>query len=109
MIIYLHSLFDCFVDFVFGMYYDHKAKRVPPVKNNLLLESAVSLAEKIRLNYYQLINIICCLYVTKCILYYTFLRLNLNIQLYKEIYLFIYLNMYLHLILEQRKFHQRKL
>ncbi|KAH0950874.1 hypothetical protein HN011_011884 [Eciton burchellii] len=30
------------------MYYDHKAKRVPPVKNNLLLESAVSLAEKIR-------------------------------------------------------------
>jgi len=47
----------------------------------------------------------------KYILYYTFtpLRLNLNIQLYKEIYLFIYLNMYLHLILEQRKFHQRRL
>jgi len=56
MIIYLHSLFDCFIDFVFGMYYDHKAKRVPPVKNNLLLESAVSLAEKIRFKLLSIIN-----------------------------------------------------
>ncbi|EZA54716.1 hypothetical protein DMN91_006814 [Ooceraea biroi] len=48
MIVHLHSLFDCFVDFAFGLYYDNKAKKVPPVKNNLLLESAVSLAEKIR-------------------------------------------------------------
>lgn len=47
-IIYLHSLFDCFVDCIFGLYYKNKAKKVPPVKNALLLESAVSLAEKIR-------------------------------------------------------------
>ncbi|XP_011875142.1 PREDICTED: fatty-acid amide hydrolase 2 [Vollenhovia emeryi] len=48
IIVQLHFLFDTIVDFAFGMYYDKKAKKVPPVKNKLLLESAVSLAEKIR-------------------------------------------------------------
>ncbi|KAG5322122.1 FAAH2 hydrolase, partial [Acromyrmex heyeri] len=48
MIVQLHFIFDNIVDFAFGMYYDKKAKKVPPVKNKLLLESAVSLAEKIR-------------------------------------------------------------
>ncbi|XP_012224178.1 fatty-acid amide hydrolase 2 [Linepithema humile] len=48
VIVQLHLLFDYFVDFVFGLYYNQQAKKVPPVKNNLLLESAVSLAEKIR-------------------------------------------------------------
>ncbi|XP_032663090.1 fatty-acid amide hydrolase 2 [Odontomachus brunneus] len=47
-IILLHVYFDYFVDFVFGIYYDKKIKKVPPVKNPLLLESSVSLAEKIR-------------------------------------------------------------
>ncbi|XP_018314545.1 fatty-acid amide hydrolase 2 [Mycetomoellerius zeteki] len=48
VIIHLHFIFDSIVDFAFGMYYDKKAKKVPSVKNKLLLESAVSLAEKIR-------------------------------------------------------------
>jgi len=48
IIIQLHFFFDSIIDFIFGMYYDKKAKKVPPVKNKLLLESAVSLAEKIR-------------------------------------------------------------
>lgn len=48
IIIQVHFLFDCIVDFVFGIYYNPKAKKVPLVKNNLLLESATSLAEKIR-------------------------------------------------------------
>lgn len=49
IIVQLHFLFDSIVDFVFGIYYDKKAKKVPPVKNELLLQSAVSLAEKIRM------------------------------------------------------------
>ncbi|XP_020280789.1 fatty-acid amide hydrolase 2 [Pseudomyrmex gracilis] len=48
VIIQLHVLFDCIVDFIFGLYYDKKANKVPPVEQKLLLESAVSLAEKIR-------------------------------------------------------------
>ncbi|KAL6424912.1 hypothetical protein ACFW04_010053 [Cataglyphis niger] len=48
IIIQLHFLFDCIVDFIFGIYYNRKAKKVPAVKNSLLLESAISLAEKIR-------------------------------------------------------------
>ncbi|XP_011634730.1 fatty-acid amide hydrolase 2, partial [Pogonomyrmex barbatus] len=48
MIVQLHFLFDNIIDFVFGIYYDKKVKKVPPIKNKLLLESAVSLAEKIR-------------------------------------------------------------
>lgn len=48
MIVQIHWLFDTIVDFWFGLYYNNKAKRVPPVKNKLLLESGVSLAKKIR-------------------------------------------------------------
>ncbi|KAK2585700.1 hypothetical protein KPH14_010313 [Odynerus spinipes] len=48
IIVQIHSIFDCVVDFIFGLYYDNKAKRIPPVKNPLLLDSAVTLAEKIR-------------------------------------------------------------
>ncbi|XP_014220085.1 fatty-acid amide hydrolase 2-A-like [Trichogramma pretiosum] len=48
IIIQIHWLFDCFVDFIFGLYYDSKVQKVPPVKNELLLESAISLAKKIR-------------------------------------------------------------
>ncbi|XP_012527396.1 fatty-acid amide hydrolase 2 [Monomorium pharaonis] len=48
IIVQLHFLFDSIIDFAFSIYYDKKAKKVPPVKNKLLLESAVSLAEKIR-------------------------------------------------------------
>ncbi|XP_014467904.1 PREDICTED: fatty-acid amide hydrolase 2-like [Dinoponera quadriceps] len=47
-IIQLHYFLDYIIDFVFGIYYDKKAKKVPSVKDPLLLESAVSLAEKIR-------------------------------------------------------------
>lgn len=52
IIIQLHYLFDCIIDLVFGVYYDKKAKKVPPVKDPLLLESAISLAHKIRSIYY---------------------------------------------------------
>lgn len=48
IIIQIHFIFDYIVDFMFGLYYDNKAKRVPSVKNPLLLDSAVTLAEKIR-------------------------------------------------------------
>ncbi|XP_012273208.1 fatty-acid amide hydrolase 2 isoform X2 [Orussus abietinus] len=48
LIVQLHCFFDCFVDFIFGLYYKGKEKRVPPVKNDLLLDSAIVLAEKIR-------------------------------------------------------------
>ncbi|XP_043470659.1 fatty-acid amide hydrolase 2 [Leptopilina heterotoma] len=48
MIVQIHWLFDIIVDFCFGLYYDSKVQRVPPVKNKLLLESGCSLAKKIR-------------------------------------------------------------
>lgn len=48
IIIQVHCIFDYVVDFIFGLYYDNKAKKVPPVKNPLLLQSATALAEKIR-------------------------------------------------------------
>lgn len=48
VIVQLHHLFDCVVNCVFGFYYNDKAKKVPSVNDSLLLESAVSLAEKIR-------------------------------------------------------------
>ncbi|XP_011143305.1 fatty-acid amide hydrolase 2 [Harpegnathos saltator] len=48
LIIQLHFFFDRIIDFIFGIFYDKKAKKVPPVKDPLLLESAVSLAKKIR-------------------------------------------------------------
>lgn len=47
-IVQLHYIFDCIIDFVFGLYYDGKEKKIPPVKNQIILESAVDLAEKIR-------------------------------------------------------------
>lgn len=46
--IQIHCLFDCVVDFLFGLYYDSKAQKVPPIKNDLVLESTKTLAKKIR-------------------------------------------------------------
>ncbi|KAK9295004.1 hypothetical protein QLX08_010540 [Tetragonisca angustula] len=48
LFIQFHIIFDFLVDFIFGLYYDSKIQKVPPVKNNLLLMSASELAEKIR-------------------------------------------------------------
>lgn len=50
VIIQLHFLFDCIVNFIFSLYYDKKANKVPPVEQKILLESAVSLAKMIRLS-----------------------------------------------------------
>ena len=55
IIIQIHWLFDTIVDFCFGLYYSKKTKRVPPVKNKLLLESGVALGEKIRLLRFMLL------------------------------------------------------
>ncbi|XP_058799780.1 fatty-acid amide hydrolase 2 isoform X2 [Phymastichus coffea] len=46
--IQVHWLIDYIIDFLFGLYYDTKAQKVPPVKNKLLLESTISIAKKIR-------------------------------------------------------------
>ena len=48
LIVQIHWMFDSVVDFAFGLYYSGKQRKVPPIKNKLLLESGVSLAEKIR-------------------------------------------------------------
>ncbi|OAD59959.1 Fatty-acid amide hydrolase 2, partial [Eufriesea mexicana] len=48
LFIQLHIIFDYLIDFIFGLYYNHKKQKVPPIKNNLLLMSASELAEKIR-------------------------------------------------------------
>ncbi|XP_031833199.1 fatty-acid amide hydrolase 2 [Nomia melanderi] len=48
LFIQIHMIFDIFVDILFGFFYDGKVRRVPPVKNNLLLMSASELAHKIR-------------------------------------------------------------
>lgn len=49
LVIWIHQGFDWFVEKVFAWWYcDSKRQRIPPVNNSLLLESAVSLAEKIR-------------------------------------------------------------
>ncbi|KAF7993866.1 hypothetical protein HCN44_011135 [Aphidius gifuensis] len=48
IIVQLHYWFDCSIDFIFGLYYHGKEKKVPPGKNPILLDSAVTLAEKIR-------------------------------------------------------------
>ncbi|XP_043278396.1 fatty-acid amide hydrolase 2-like isoform X2 [Venturia canescens] len=48
MVVQLHCIFDYVIDILFGIYYDGKEKKVPAVKNSLLLESGISLAEKIR-------------------------------------------------------------
>ncbi|XP_026669099.1 LOW QUALITY PROTEIN: fatty-acid amide hydrolase 2-like [Ceratina calcarata] len=46
-IIQFHAAFDCLVHLVFGLYYDFNVKKVPPVKNDIVLMSASELAEKI--------------------------------------------------------------
>ncbi|XP_003704919.2 fatty-acid amide hydrolase 2 [Megachile rotundata] len=48
MIIQFHTVFDYLIDLVFGLYYNNKSQKVPPIKNDLLLMSASQLAEKIR-------------------------------------------------------------
>ncbi|XP_033184493.1 fatty-acid amide hydrolase 2 isoform X1 [Bombus vancouverensis nearcticus] len=48
LIIKFHIIFDCMIDFIFGLYYDHNIQKVPPIKNDLLLTSASELAERIR-------------------------------------------------------------
>lgn len=48
VLVQVHTIYDYVIDVVFGFLYDKKAKRVPPVKNELLLKSASELATKIR-------------------------------------------------------------
>lgn len=48
VIIQLHMIFDFLVDLFFGLYYEHSSKKVPPIKNHLLLMSASQLAHNIR-------------------------------------------------------------
>nr|XP_033337006.1 fatty-acid amide hydrolase 2-like [Megalopta genalis] len=48
LFVQVHMIFDFLVDILFGFYYDSKAQKVPPVKNDLLLLSATELADKIR-------------------------------------------------------------
>jgi hypothetical protein len=48
-LIILHGLFDCVIDFFFGLYYnDTTRKYIPSVDHSFLLESAMSIARKIR-------------------------------------------------------------
>ncbi|XP_076664700.1 fatty-acid amide hydrolase 2 isoform X1 [Andrena cerasifolii] len=49
VIIQLHAIFDFSVDLLFGFYYNGRAKKIPSIKNDLLLMSASELAEKIRI------------------------------------------------------------
>ncbi|XP_015603968.1 fatty-acid amide hydrolase 2 isoform X2 [Cephus cinctus] len=64
-IVQLHALLDFFIDFFCGLYYDKKAKRVPPVKNDLLLDSAVTLAEKIRSRKVTAEEVVCA-FIERC-------------------------------------------
>lgn len=48
VVVQFHSLLDLTVDFCFKLYYQNRVRKVPPIKNDLLLESGVALAEKIR-------------------------------------------------------------
>ncbi|EEB11672.1 amidotransferase subunit A, putative [Pediculus humanus corporis] len=50
LLVFFRSLYDYAVDFIFGLmiYDDTKKKIIPPVKNRIVLESATSLAKKIR-------------------------------------------------------------
>lgn len=49
IVVQIHCLFDCTVDFCFELYYNkNKQNKVPPIKDDLLLESGISLAQKIR-------------------------------------------------------------
>lgn len=44
----IHSIIDAIIDFMFGLYYDSKKNSAPPVSTPLVMESAISLAQKIR-------------------------------------------------------------
>lgn len=47
--VFIHSVIDCIIDLCFSFYYnDSKRTQIPTVKESLLMESAVSLAERIR-------------------------------------------------------------
>lgn len=48
VIIQLHVIFDFLVDLLFGFYYNGRTKKIPSIKNDLLLMSASELAERIR-------------------------------------------------------------
>ncbi|XP_051172930.1 fatty-acid amide hydrolase 2-like isoform X2 [Leptopilina boulardi] len=49
VVVQIHCLFDYAIDLFFEFYYNkNKVKRVSPIKNQLLLESGISLAQKIR-------------------------------------------------------------
>ncbi|XP_011498813.1 PREDICTED: fatty-acid amide hydrolase 2-like [Ceratosolen solmsi marchali] len=48
VLIQLHLLIDVLVEFFFGLYYDKRIQKVPPVKNNLLLQSTIQIARNIR-------------------------------------------------------------
>ncbi|CAL7951028.1 unnamed protein product [Xylocopa violacea] len=48
LFVQFHAVFDYLVDVIFGLYYNYKVQKLPPIKNNLLLMSASELAEKIR-------------------------------------------------------------
>ncbi|XP_043261661.1 fatty-acid amide hydrolase 2-like [Colletes gigas] len=48
LIIQMHMISDFLVDLFFGFYYWNKSKKLPPIKNNLLLMSASELADNIR-------------------------------------------------------------
>ncbi|KAK0083794.1 hypothetical protein PV325_008224 [Microctonus aethiopoides] len=47
-LVQIHCLFDYIVTLIFSFYYWGKANKVPPVDDDLLLDSAIVLAEKIR-------------------------------------------------------------
>ncbi|XP_057332323.1 fatty-acid amide hydrolase 2-like [Microplitis mediator] len=47
-IVQVHCIFDSIINFIFRIYYHGKDKKVSPIDDKLLLESAVDLAEKIR-------------------------------------------------------------
>ncbi|XP_012268301.2 fatty-acid amide hydrolase 2-like [Athalia rosae] len=48
VIVQIHVLLDLVIDFCFKLYYQNKIQKVPPIKNDLLQDSAVTLAKKIR-------------------------------------------------------------
>lgn len=58
IVIQLHCIFDYLVDFCFGLYYDQKAQKVPPVEDKLLLCSATELAEKIRSKEVSVVHVV---------------------------------------------------
>jgi hypothetical protein len=55
-LIFLHGLIDCAIDFIFGLYYnDTTRKYIPNVDHPFLMESATSIARKIRNGEVQII------------------------------------------------------